>query len=111
MDSRSISRRNFIGKTAATTGLAAFGAVGISNSSHANDHSNSVKFPRKVWIATVSQMGLMTESPAQMCESILKVLEKATIYQPDILAKFNLKSHERHIHDAERAQNQARGDL
>lgn len=85
MKSNSISRRNFIGKSAATTGLAALGAVGISNRSYAHDNTDSGKLPREVWIATVSQMGLRAENPEQMCGLILETLEKAIIYQPDIV--------------------------
>ena len=84
MESNSISRRNFLGKTAATTGLAAIGAVGFSN----NPSSDNVplgKLPREVWIATVSQMGLRAEDSGQMCQLILKILEKAKVFQPDIV--------------------------
>lgn len=85
MKSNSISRRNFIGTTATTTGLAALGAVGISNRSYAHDNPDSGKLPREVWIATVSQMGLRAENPEQMCRLILRILEKVLIYQPDIV--------------------------
>jgi len=85
MESKSLTRRNFLGKTVATAGFTAFGAVGVSNSSYANDYNNSGKLPREVWIATVSQMGLRAEDPEQMCRLILKIIEKAVVYQPDIV--------------------------
>lgn len=85
MESNSISRRNFLGKTVATTGLTAFGAVGISNCAYADDNNNSDKLPREVWIATISQMGFMAKNSEQMVSQILQVLEKSVIYQPDII--------------------------
>lgn len=85
MKSNSISRRNFLGKTAATTGLAALGAVGLTSKSEAQDNNSTRKLPREVWIATVSQMGLRAENSEQMIKYIFKILEKSVVYQPDII--------------------------
>ena len=78
------SRRSFIGKTAATTGLTAFGISGISSEAQAQFYVSG-KLPREVWIATVSQNGLSADNPAQMTDKILAILKKSLIYQPDIV--------------------------
>lgn len=79
-----MSRRSFLEKTTVTTGLAAFGAVGLYGSSIHHGY-NSNKLPREVWIATVSQMGLRAENSAHMTKLILDILDKAVPYQPDII--------------------------
>ncbi|MCE5348023.1 MAG: twin-arginine translocation signal domain-containing protein [Bacteroidales bacterium] len=84
MSSKSISRRNFLGKTAATTGLVSFGAFGISNSPY-SQMPGSERLPREVWIATLSQMELKAGNSAQMNKMILDILEKAIVYKPDII--------------------------
>jgi len=83
--SNSISRRSFVEKSAATTGLMTFVALGGSSSAAANDLTSRGKLPREVWIATVSQMGLKAEHPSQMTDIILKILEEAIVFQPDIV--------------------------
>ncbi len=84
MTSNLISRRSFMGKTAATTGLVTLGALGSSLSADANNFISN-KLPREVWLATVSQMGLRAENPTQMTDMILKILEEAVVFQPDIV--------------------------
>jgi beta-ureidopropionase len=83
--SNSITRRNFVEKTTATTGLITLGAFGGSTTAAANNLSSEEKLPREVWIATVSQMGLKAENPSEMSDMILKILEEAVVFQPDIV--------------------------
>ena len=84
MNSNSISRRNFIGKTTAMTGLSVCGANSLfGNSSVPNGFRD--RLPREVWIATVSQMGLSADTPEAMVEMICNILKKAIPYQPDII--------------------------
>jgi beta-ureidopropionase len=85
MTTNSISRRSFMEKTAATTGLVTLGAIGNSVQAEANDLLSAKKLPREVWIASVSQMGLKAENPSQMTDMILKILEDALVFQPDIV--------------------------
>ena len=85
MSTNSISRRSFMEKTAATTGLVTLGAIGNSVQAEANDLLSAKKLPREVWIASVSQMGLKAEHPSQMADIILKILEDALVFQPDIV--------------------------
>ena len=84
MESKSISRRNFLEKSAATTGLMAFGAAGISKSSFSQGTATG-KLPREVWIATISQMRLAADTPEEMVRLIFSNMEKAIIHQPDII--------------------------
>jgi beta-ureidopropionase len=84
MESKSISRRSFLGKSTATAGVMALGATGISYSANVQGNSNA-KLPREVWIATTSQMGLQAETPVEMVEMMRKIMEKAIIHRPDII--------------------------
>jgi hypothetical protein len=66
----SISRRSFMKKTAAITGLATI--CSLEKAVGAEDKGLiSRKLPREVWIATVSQMGLKAENPSEMTDLIL----------------------------------------
>ncbi len=78
------SRRSFIGKTAATTGLATLGIAGISNEVQSKNAETN-QLPREVWIATVSQNGLSADNSAQMTDKILGILKRSHAYQPDIV--------------------------
>lgn len=78
---RTISRRHFIGKAAATAGLAAMGAETV----FAQPNPTQERLPREVWLATVSQEGLSAETPAIMAQTILSILEKSLVYRPDAI--------------------------
>lgn len=84
MKSYSISRRDFLGKTVSVAGMTTLGPVGLSDNSYTHDNQPS-KLPREVWIATVSQMGLKAQDSGEMIELMMKILDKAVIYQPDII--------------------------
>jgi predicted amidohydrolase len=84
MKSYSISRRNFLGKTVSAAGLTTMGSMGLSKNLYAYSKQSS-DLPREVWIATVSQMGLKAHDPEEMVNLILKILENAVIYKPDIV--------------------------
>jgi len=84
--SKSISRRSFIEKAALTTGITALGidnAFGKPGESH--ESQSQTKSPREVWIATVAQQGMTADTPEKMVESILALLDKSTVYHPDII--------------------------
>lgn len=92
--SKSISRRNFIGKAAVTSGLAALGyetvfgkTSGISPSLTPGEKEVSVqeRLPREVWIATVSQEGMRADTPEKMAQSMLDLISKSLVYRPDII--------------------------
>ena len=84
MDSKTISRRSFIGKSAATAGLTALGAGNIFGQTE-EFQAPETKYPREVWIATVAQQGMSADNPERMVKLILAVLEKASVYSPDII--------------------------
>lgn len=84
MKSNSFSRRNFFEKTAATAGLTAFGALGISDSADALN-INPGKLPREAWIATVSQHELTADNADQMTKMVLSILENSLTYNPDFI--------------------------
>ena len=84
MESKPISRRNFIGKTTAMTGLSVCGTDSLfGNSYTSNDFRD--KLPRELWIATVSQAGLSADTPEAMVTLICDILKNAIPYQPDII--------------------------
>jgi len=86
MESKSVSRRSFIGKAAITTGFTAFGADNLFGKPEDNNlHESQTKLPREVWIATVSQQGMSAETPQKMVQSILSILGKSMVYHPDII--------------------------
>jgi len=94
MESKSVSRRSFIGKTALTAGFSALGAGSMygkpdnfspSPSSQERGVQLQGRLPREVWIATVSQSGISADTPAKMVKLIFPVLEKCIVYRPDII--------------------------
>ncbi len=81
MKKRQITRRNFIQKTAVTTGVF---SVGIADGYGIKNLSGE-KLPGEVWIASFSQMGLEAESSGEMVDKVLKHLENILVYKPDII--------------------------
>lgn len=79
-----ISRRNFIQKTAVTTGIASVAPFGIASnlSSTAPDENKSL---HEVWIAGISQAGLRAKTPELMVEKIMGVLKEVVVYKPDFI--------------------------
>jgi beta-ureidopropionase len=84
MKTNRISRRNFIHKTALTSGMASLVPLGLAGASYTGP-SPGDKPPREVWIAGVSQMGLRTETAELMVERILEILKEVVKYQPDFI--------------------------
>lgn len=78
------SRRNFLKKSAITTGLAAISPYTIANDS-STPKIDTLKLPREVWIGGISQMDLHTQSPQLMVDEIILILKNVAIYQPDII--------------------------
>jgi len=83
MKTQGESRRNFIKKSAITTGLAAIGSYGYANKASIPNYTE--KLPREVWIAGISQMGLQARTPEAMVEMVFRYLNDVTVYQPDII--------------------------
>jgi len=84
MKSNTISRRSFIGKAAVTAGVTALGAGNVFGKPD-SFQPQETKYPREVWIATVSQQGMSADTPERMVRSILAVLEKNIFLHPDII--------------------------
>ena len=85
MKTLSISRRNFIGKAAVTAGLTTLGVQTLFGEPTTEFIDSQGKLPREVWIATVSQHDLNTETPEEMVQLILAILKKSVVYRPDII--------------------------
>lgn len=101
-----ISRRNFFGKVAAATGAATFGIEDLRAGSTSQD-SSSNKLPREVWITTVSQMDLRVDTPDEMITTILDILKKGEIYQPDAICLpevFATSNHRQKLNLSERLE-------
>jgi beta-ureidopropionase len=84
MKTNPISRRNFLQKTALTTGMASLAPLGIANNSFLRE-SVAGKSSREVWIAGISQMDLTAETPQLMAEKVYEILNKVVTYQPDFV--------------------------
>ena len=82
--SKTISRRNFIGKAAITAGVASLGhETVLGKISGVNEPQD--KLPREVCIATVSQQGMSADTSERMSQSILDVISKCVVYRPDVI--------------------------
>lgn len=79
-----ISRRNFIQKTAVTTGIASVAPFGLANGS-SSPQNKERKSLHEVWIAGVSQMGLRARTPELMVEQIFNILKDVVTYKPDFV--------------------------
>ncbi len=84
MKTNRISRRNFIQKTAITTGLASVAPFGVAGDLSSFE-KNGKKSSHEVWIAGVSQMGLREKTPELMVERVLEILKQVVIYKPDFI--------------------------
>ena len=84
MESKSVSRRNFLEKTTVTAGFTALGAGNLFGQPSRFSDSQE-KLPREVWIATVSQHGLSADTPEKMVQLILAILAKSVVYRPDVV--------------------------
>lgn len=81
---KSTSRRNFLKKSALTTGMATVGSYGLANNSSFPEEGNS-DHSREIWIAGISQMNLHTKTPQLMVDEIIRIIDKVVTYQPDII--------------------------
>jgi beta-ureidopropionase len=84
MKTNRISRRNFIHKTAVTTGIASLVPLGIASNS-CTGPSAGTRSDREVWIAGISQMGLTAETPELLAEQVYDILKEVAIYKPDFV--------------------------
>ena len=82
-----MSRRNFIGKSALTSGMAAIMPLGIISGTNAVQAGpgQEERSPSEIWIAGVSQMGIHAADPNGMVERITEVLEQTLVYKPDFV--------------------------
>lgn len=64
MEKNYLSRRDFLGKSAATTGMVAVGAFGFNNTASAGQSYEVKRLPREVWVASITQRNLKAETPA-----------------------------------------------
>ena len=67
-----------------TAGFTAFGAESVSGQQPVTSRAVE-KLPREVWIATVSQHGINADTSEQMVRTILAIIEKCTVYRPDVI--------------------------
>jgi predicted amidohydrolase len=84
MKNSNYSRRNFLIKSAITSGLAAFGPYVYTNKL-SKPEGSICKLPREVWIAGVSQMGLEDPSSEVMIDRILRHIDNLAVFQPDVI--------------------------
>jgi len=84
MKRKNISRRNFIRKTALTTGIASVAPLGLANNLSFSEQTGR-KSLHEVWIAGISQMGLRVKTPELMVERIFEILKNVVEYKPDFV--------------------------
>ena len=84
-NSKSISRRNFFGTAAITAGVTALGTEAVRGQVPAESERPQGRLPREVWIATVSQQGLSANTPQQMAQTVLAIMEKSVACRPDVI--------------------------
>jgi beta-ureidopropionase len=84
MKTNRISRRNFIQKTALTTGAASLLPLGMAGNSFAAEAVED-KSSREIWIAGISQMDLIAETPELMAEKVYGILKEVVTYKPDFV--------------------------
>ena len=84
MNSKPTSRRNFLRKSSALAGSLAVGTKGFHSNSDAQANDPSKRLPREVWTAGISQMEVTAETPEEMTRKLMRYMDKALIYQPDI---------------------------
>lgn len=78
------TRRNFLKKSALTTGMATVGSYGVAGKFSIPENSYN-RLPREVWIAGISQMDLEAKTPRQMVDKVISIIEEVVVYQPDII--------------------------
>ena len=84
MKTNRISRRNFLQKTALTSGAASIVSLGFAGNL-SPVMRNDKKSSHEVWIAGVSQMGLRAKTPELMVEKVLGILKEVVVYKPDFV--------------------------
>ncbi len=84
MQPKEISRRNFLGKTAATAGMVTIGSMGQAMVPE-NRNEQSERLPREVWIASISQMNLKSSTSAEMVDKVIGCLNEVLVYKPDVV--------------------------
>jgi beta-ureidopropionase len=83
MKTNRISRRNFIQRTALTTGAASIIPLGLAGSSYAEKEVE--KSSREIWIAGISQMDLTAETPEKMADKVYEILKEVVTFNPDFV--------------------------
>lgn len=84
MKAKGITRRNFIQKTAVTSGMASLASYGLAGDVFSFKPQGE-NLNREVWIACVSQMNLHAETTDKMVEQIFGILDEAIPYKPDFV--------------------------
>jgi len=84
MKNNLISRRDFLHKTASTTGMASMASLGITRNYISGKHDLQ-QYPREVWIAGLSQMGLTAGTAELMVRQVLDILRDLAPYKPDFV--------------------------
>ncbi len=79
------TRRDFIKKSAIGVGAAAMLGVHAKAFAQTKEFKRQKKLPREVWIATVSQHGLLADNSKEMISKILKIMDEIAQLNPDII--------------------------
>jgi predicted amidohydrolase len=84
MISRESNRRSFIKKSILGTGAAILGPSQLITAAEHPGQDSEQKLPREVWIATLSQQGMVAENHKEMIKVVTGHIRQLAIYHPDI---------------------------
>jgi predicted amidohydrolase len=84
MDNSNLTRRGFLKSSAITSGAVVFSPFANAENSLIVDNRPGNP-PREIWVASISQEGIFLPTAKQMLEKIEQLIEKITVYNPDII--------------------------
>jgi predicted amidohydrolase len=85
MESKGISRRHFLGKSAATAGMVTMGSLGQAVVPGSTKVPGE-RLPREVWIGSLSQMNMTAATSAEMVDKVIRTLDQIMVCKPDVVS-------------------------
>lgn len=85
MESKGISRRHFLGTSAATAGMVTMGSLGQTVGPGSVTEPGK-RLPREVWIGSLSQMNMAAATSSEMVDKVIHTLDQIMVCKPDIVS-------------------------
>lgn len=81
-----LGRRSFLGGSLIGAGLASMASGRIANAAAPESlRPKADRLPREVWIASIAMQGMQADSPRNMGQQLLQVMEEIAPMQPDVI--------------------------